>query len=281
MHRLLLFLFIALFVASCGPSEDEKASKYLTAAEASFQTEDFNKAKLQLDSIKLLHPKAFQTRKAGNRLMLRIEQTEQVRSLANLDSMELAKVEEFELIKKNYYLDKNEEYQEIGNYIIPQQRIENNYNKTFLRFQVDELGKMSMTSIYSGAKALGLKSIKVSTPDGLFAETPESTDTFASTNLGITSEKADFKNGNDGGVFSFLLNNMDKKITITFIGDRNHSYVMNSTEKKAMSEVSKLAIVLYSINELQQTKQEASRKLKFLEARIEKSDSIGAEVIQE
>ena len=281
MHRLFFILFIALFIASCGPSEDEKASKYLTAAEVSFQQEDFNKAKLQLDSIKLLHPKAFQTRKAGNRLMLSIEQTEQVRSLANLDSMELAKIEEFEQIKKNYYLDKNEEYQEIGNYIIQQQRIESNFNKTFLRFQVDELGKMSMTSIYSGAKALGLKAIKVSTADGLFAETPESTDTFASTNLGITTEKADFTNGNDGGVFSFLLNNVDKKITITFIGDRNHSYAMSSIEKKAVSEVSKLAVVLYSINELQKAKQEANRKLKFIEDRLEKTDSIANSTTQE
>lgn len=281
MHRLFFFLFISLFIAACGPSEDEKASKYLTAAEISFQHEDFNKAKLQIDSIKMLHPKAFQTRKAGNRLMLDIEQKEQVRSLANLDSLELVKIEEFEQIKKNYFLDKNEEYQEIGNYIIAQQRIENNFNKTFLRFQVDELGKMSMTSIFSGSRGIGLRSIKVSTPDGLFAETPESADTFVSTNLGITSEKADFKNGNDGGVMSFLLNNIDKKITVTFIGDRNYSYTMNSVEKKAVTEISKLAVLLYSINELKETKQEANRKLNFIEDRIAKSDSTTVDTVQE
>lgn len=273
MHRLIFLLFIALFIASCGPSEDEKASKYLTAAEISFKHEDFNKAKLQLDSIKLLYPKAFQTRKAGNRLMLSIEQTEQVRSLANLDSLELVKTKELEQIKKNYFLDKNEEYQEIGNYIIPQQRIESNFNKTYLRFQVDELGKMSITSIYASSRALGLRSIKVSTPDGLFAETPKSTDVFASTNLGITTEKADFKNGNDGGVISFILNNIEKRITVTFVGDRNYNYTMSRIEKKATTEISKLAMILHAITELQQTKQEASRKLKFIEARIAKTDS--------
>lgn len=277
MHRLFYILFITLFVTACGPTDDEKANKYLISAEHSFAEGDYNMAKLQIDSIKLLYPKAFETRKAGNRFMLKIEQEEQLRSLINLDSLEQVQVEEFNQLKGKYFLDKNAEYQEIGNYIIAPQRIENNMNKTYLRFQVDETGKMSFTAIYSGSRGIGLRAIKVATPDGTYAETPESTDTFASTNLGVTSEKADYKYGNDGDVIPFILNNLDKKLTVTFIGDRNYTYTMSNTEKKAAEEISKLTIVLHTITELNNTRKEAELKLKFVEGRMAKMDSLDNE----
>ena len=276
--RKLLMLFISIaFISGCGPSQDDKANKYLDAAKDSFEQGNYTKAKLQIDSIKLLYPKAFETRKAGIRLMLTIEQEEQLRGLVYLDSLELAKLDDFESIKSKYKLEKDENYQEVGNYIMPGQTIEKNINKTLLRFQTNELGVMSMTSIYSAARPINHHSIKVAISDGSFAQTPASSDTFVSTNLGITSEKSDYKLGSDGDVIPFIVNNQDQRITVTFIGDKNHSYTLSNAEKSAAVEVSKLANVLHTLTEIQKAKQEANLKLRFVEKRMAHNDSVDLE----
>ena len=276
--RKLLMLFISVaFISGCGPSQDDKASKYLDDAKASLEQGNYTKAKLQIDSIKLLYPKAFETRKAGIRLMLTIEQEEQLRGLVYLDSLEQAKLIDFESIKSKYKLEKDENYQEIGNYIMPTQTIERNINKTYLRFQVNELGVMSMTSIYSAPRGLGHHTIKVATSDGSFAQTPASTDTFVSTNLGITTEKSDYKLGADGDVIPFVVNNNDQKITVTFMGDKNHSYTLSPVEKKAAVEISELASTLHTLTEIQKAKQEANLKLRFVEKRMAHNDSVDSQ----
>ena len=42
-------------------------------AKAAYERGDYEEAKLQIDSIKILYPKAFETRKAGQALMLDVE----------------------------------------------------------------------------------------------------------------------------------------------------------------------------------------------------------------
>ena len=274
MQKTIILFFTVIFISACGPSDDQKASKFLEEAQISFEEGNFTKAKLQIDSIKMMYPKAFETRKAGIRFMLKIEQEEQLRGLTYLDSLDNAKQKQFISIQSNYKLEKDEKYQNIGNYIIPEQEIERNIHKSFLRFQVNELGVMSMTSIYSGSGAINHHSVKVSTPDGSFAETPISNDTFVSQNLGITSEKSDFKLGQDGDVINFILLNADKKIKVNLVGNRNYNFYLTNTEKKAATEINKLAKILSSITEVNKAKDEANLKLKFVKMRMEKNDSI-------
>ena len=274
MHKLNVILLALIFLVSCGTSEDNKAQKYLDAAIKSFQEGNYTKAKTEIDSIKLLHPKAFNTRKAGIRFMLDIEQEEQTRGLMYLDSLEIAKIEELDAIKHKYLLEKNKEYQEIGYYIIPEQSIEKNLNRSYLRFQVSEKGIMSVTATYSGRKGLNLQTVKASTTDQLFTETPLSDNNFVSQNLGLTTEKSDFKRGKDGDLINFIIVNNDKNIQITYTGDSNHQFILTPTEKKAAKEVNKLAKILYTLTEIQKAREEAHLKIKFIESRKLINDSI-------
>lgn len=51
-------------------------------AKAAYERGDYEEAKLQIDSIKILYPKAFEARKAGQALMLDVEtKTQQKRLL--------------------------------------------------------------------------------------------------------------------------------------------------------------------------------------------------------
>ncbi len=67
-----------------------------------FERGDYSEAKMQIDSIKILYPKAFETRREGIGLMQQVELKEQEKTLVYLDSMLQEKQEEVDAIKGNY-----------------------------------------------------------------------------------------------------------------------------------------------------------------------------------
>lgn len=84
----------------------EKSQWKLTIARAAYERGDYEEAKTQIDSIKILYPKAFEARKAGQELMLDVELKAQQEILAFLDSALQAKQAAFDAIKGKYTLRK-------------------------------------------------------------------------------------------------------------------------------------------------------------------------------
>ena len=74
MKKLIVLTCTLSLLTACGDSiEKKKAGEKLAAARAAFEHNDYNEAKLQIDSIKILYPKAFDTRKEGIKLMQQVE----------------------------------------------------------------------------------------------------------------------------------------------------------------------------------------------------------------
>ena len=253
------------------PCEDveKKAGEKLQAAREAFELGNYNEAKILIDSIKMLYPKAFETRRAGIGLMQEVELKEQEKSLVYLDSMLQAKQKDFDAIKGKYTFEKDAEYQNIGNYLHPSQVIEKNLHRSFLRFQVDENGVMSMTSIYCGAHNIHHVAVKVTAPDGSFAETPAAKDSYETTDLGEKIEKADFKLGEDGNVMGFLYLNKDKNIKVNYQGERPYSITMTTADRQALASVYELAQLLSSMTEIKKNMEEANLKIEFVKKKME------------
>ena len=252
-------ILLACLCCTLFSSEDveKKAGENLQAAREAFELGNYNEAKILIDSIKMLYPKAFETRRAGIGLMQEVELKEQEKSLVYLDSMLQAKQKDFDAIKGKYTFEKDAEYQNIGNYLHPSQVIEKNLHRSFLRFQVDENGVMSMTSIYCGAHNIHHVAVKVTAPDGSFAETPAAKDSYETTDLGEKIEKADFKLGEDGNVMGFLYLNKDKNITMT------------ADESQDLASVYELAQLLSSMTEIKKNMEEANLKIEFVKKKME------------
>ena len=79
MKKILGLLVISTLVISCGESIEQKAGHHLDNAKEAFSIGNFNVAKQEIDSIKILYPKAFEARRQGIRLMQQIEEAEQMR----------------------------------------------------------------------------------------------------------------------------------------------------------------------------------------------------------
>ena len=259
-------------LAGCGDGGEKAAQSHLQKAEKALQMELFSEAKLQIDSIKVLYPKAFEARKQGIKLMQQIDLKEQQKTLVYLDSQMQAKQAKLDSIKGGFVLEKDTAYQEIGNWFYPTQVVEKNVGRSFLRAQVSELGEMSLTSIYCAGGKLNHTSVKVSVGD-LFAETPITKDSYTTTDLGVTIEKADYKVGEDGGVAGFIAANQDKNIQLTFIGDKTYRTAMEKNDRKAIAELTELARILSGMEEIRKQQKEANLKIQFVTRKIEESKS--------
>ena len=273
MKKIILAAATLAFLLSGCNSDSKNAGKLFQRAELAFAAGDYNLARLQIDSIRTYYPKAVDVRKAGIHLQ-QIDLQEQHKTLAYLDSMMTVKQAELDSIKGNFVLEKDTAYQEIGNYFYPSQVVEKNIGRSFLRAQVNELGEMSLTSIYCGGGNIHHTAVKVSANDDTFAETPASTDSYETTDLGRAIEKADYKVGNDGGVAAYIAANKDKKsLKLEFIGDRNYKTTMYANDIKALTEVSNLARILAGMEEIRKEQKEANLKIQFVTRKIEEGEA--------
>ena len=274
MKKTGLSALLALSVlAGCGDGGEKAAQLHLQKAEKALQMEMFSEAKSQIDSIKVMYPKAFEARKQGIKLMQQVDLKEQQKTLVYLDSAMQVKQAQLDSIKGNFVLEKDTAYQEIGNWFYPTQVVEKNVGRSFLRGQVNELGEMSLTSIYCAGGQLNHTSVKVSVGD-TFAETPMSNDSYTTTDLGKAIEKADYKVGEDGGVVGFILANQDKNIQLTFIGDKTYRTAMQKNDRKAIVELAELARILSGMEEIRKQQKEANLKIQFVARKIQESKGL-------
>lgn len=274
MKKIGLSALLALaLLTGCGDGGEKQAQLHLQKAEQALLLENFSEAKLQIDSIKMLYPKAFEARKQGIKVMQQVDLKEQTKTLAYLDSVMLVKQAQLDSIKGDFVLEKDTAYQDIGNYFYPTQTVEKSLGRSFLRGQVSELGEMSLTSIYCAGGKLNHTSVKVSVGE-LFAETPMSKDSYETTDLGKTIEKSDYKVGEDGGVVGFIIANQDKNIQLQFVGDKTYRTAMQKTDRKAIVELAELARILSGMEEIRKQQKEASLKIQFVSRKIEEGQEV-------
>ena len=267
MKKVTLLACLCCTLLSC-ENVEKKAGEKLQTARAAFERGDFSEAKMQIDSIKILYPKAFETRREGIGLMQQVELKEQEKTLVYLDSLLQQKQGELDALKGKF----TPEYQQIGNYLHPSQVIEKNLHRSYLRFQVNENGQMSMTSIYCGPSNIHHVGVKVVAPDGSFAETPASKDSYETTDLGEKIEKADFKMGEDGNVIGFLYLNKDKNIKVNYQGERSYSTTMSPIDRQALAGVYELAQILSSVTQIKKEMEEAHLKVEFVKRKMQERE---------
>ena len=176
-------------------------------------------------------------------------------------------------MKSRFVFEKDAEYQNIGNYLHPSQVIEKNLHRSFLRFLVDETGQMTMTSIYCGASNIHHISVKVVAPDGSFAETPASKDSYETSDLGEKIEKSDYKLGEDGNAIGFIYLNKDKNIKVNYQGERSYSTTMTPADRQAAASVYELSQLLSSITQIKKEMEEANLKIEFVKRKMQEREA--------
>ena len=99
MKKILALVALSSNIISCGENIEQKAGHHLDNAKEAFSIGNYNVAKQEIDSIKILYPKAFETRRQGIKLMQQIEEAEQLRAIEYEDSMIAVAQAAFDKIK--------------------------------------------------------------------------------------------------------------------------------------------------------------------------------------
>lgn len=261
-RRNLFIVIMVLCCISCGESVEQKAQNLVDEARVAYEACDYQTAKILLDSVKKAYPKAFDVRRKALALGRDVELGEQRRSLEYFDSELAALSLRRDSLLPGFILEKDIKYQDVGNYMIPSQTVKNNLNNSYLRAQVDENGILTLTSVYRG-KAISHNSVKVSSGNN-YAECNLPFNMYSSKHLGVTTERLDFRYGQDGGLMDFI-SVCDGKILVELSGAKSYKYFLRKSDAKAIAQVAELAKILQAIDSLRSMRAETERHIEFIE----------------
>jgi len=269
-----LLLTALLLLTACSQG-NRQAQQLLDRATAAFEAGQLENSKNLIDSIKVLYPKAYETRHAGNELLRQVEKSIQQRNINYLDSTLNVRTKQVEEIRSQYAYERDTAYQETGRFLAPTQVIEKNTSRSYLRFQTEEDGRMSLTSIYVGGSSIHHTSVKVTAPDGTYAETPSSTDSYETTDMGMKIEKADYPLEKDGGLTAFICQHAKENLKMQFAGDRTVNVPLTAADRQACVKVYELSQLLSEITSIKAQKEEAQTKIRFIDEMVKKAAEEG------
>lgn len=273
LQRILLGVLLGVTMAGCTDTEKRDADALFQRATLSFETKNYSLAKLQADSIKLLYPKAFDTRAKAQDLLLHVDYAETLAGQMFTDSVLVETYERLAPLEEALYFDKDERYQEVGFYYAPRHRSEKNVGRTYMRPQVDERGGHSVVVFYRGS-TLNAHTLRFTAPDATFVEVKATSEPYLMSDVTGRTERTDFVLRPIGGVSPFLSMHSEQTIKVTIIGHEGTASVpFSKADAEAFLQVYELAVALNSVNELEKQQNELRRRMDFVTRRIQ-ADSI-------
>jgi hypothetical protein len=264
---------MVLLFAGCNNKGKEARTRYEKAVDL-YEQNDLFAARNEIDSIWLYFPKEVNVLKDVVELKRLVELKEADRNIAYCDSLLPIRQEEAGVLDKNFVLEKDTLYQDIGNYVWKQQTIERNVERSYVRCKVSEDGVMSLESVYFGSRPLDHTGIKVSAKDGLFAETVsipyDGGLNYRFQDLGNTTEVVTYKGENGVDAVKFIYANAGERIKVEYTGGKAYTLYMAEADKKALVATYNLAAVLSDIDTLLRERDKATKRKAYLEDKLNK-----------
>jgi len=272
-----IFLSLTGLLGSCASKNDVQADDYLYQARELIKSQQFQLAKLYVDSVRIKFPKEYVKIREGITVIREINFAEQKRSLAFCDSMLKVRQNELPDVQKLFVFEKNAEYESIGHYVYKSQAEGSTIGKTFLQTKVDEKGNLILTSYYSGGRSLNHTALKVSSNDDSYAESqvvPRDGALNYQFNDGNTHyEIVRFNQKAENGVVNFILTHENNPVTITLTGGNSTAYKLKTDDRRAMKAASDLSVILTDINRLLNEIRLAQAKMNYIQKKQENFDA--------
>lgn len=260
--HLLLLLAATYTLFSCEKSIEEPARLLLAEARELYAADDYNSARILIDSISMTYPKAYKTRREAEILRREVMLKEKQRDVEYFTGMYDVLVERRDSLVTGFTFNKDAQYQDMGYYTVPSQAIALNPFNSFLRASVKENGDAYLASYYRGAK-ISHKTLKVSSGESfVICENPFSSRSYWY--LGVYNERRDYRYGADDGVMDFIASATDL-VKVNISGEQGkYEYMLRDDDAKAIKRVIELSNLLKMVEEARSMRDEAQRSLDFL-----------------
>lgn len=261
--NLFLTLMAGLLLTNCAEDIEKQAQPYLLRARQSYASEEYALAKLQIDSIKQLYPKAIETRTQAQALLIDVELAEARAGKAYTDSLIAAAKAKAEPLTSTLYLDKDTRYQDIGTYYASRHRTERNVGKSYLRPQTDEHGTLTITAFYRG-RAITPQALRFTAPDGSYVDLQPTAEPYVMSDATGRTERTDFAATPEEA--HFVARHATVKATL--LSEKSKAQIpFAKADTQALTQVAELAATLQAITTLQTRQEELARRIAFYEQR--------------
>lgn len=269
--KLLNILLIIPLLAGCG--ESREARQRLDEATALYENKQFAAAKSIIDTINIRYPREIAVRKEALTLMRLTERGECERNIAYCDSMLPLYTAEAETLKKTFVFEKDTAYDETGRYVPPAMTIERNVERSYIRCGVNEEGEMYMASVYCGISPLNHTGLKLSTRDGLLAETPsipyDGGLNYRFKDQGNTTEVVTYSGEHCKSIAGFFYAIDEReRIKAEYTGGKPFSLYLSDADKKNIRATCELAAVLSEITAMQKEIIRAEKKIRLIDGKL-------------
>lgn len=260
--HLLLLLAATYTLFSCEKSIEEPARLLLAEAQELYAADEYNSARILIDSISMTYPKAYKTRREAEILRREVMLKEKQRDVEYFTGMYDVLMERRDSLVAGFTFNKDAQYQDMGYYTVPSQAIALNPFNSFLRASVKENGDAYLASYYRGAK-ISHKTLKVSSGESfVICENPFSSRSYWY--LGVYNERRDYRYGADDGVMDFIASATDP-VKVNISGEQGkYEYMLRDDDAKAIKRVIELSNLLKMVEEARSMRDEAQRSLDFL-----------------
>ena len=269
---LLAIAVLALF--SCVSKVEDPAEELLSRARIEYENGKYNNARILLDSIKIVSPKAYKTLREAEKLRREAMIKENERNVLFYEEELRALTAVRDSMAAGFDFTKDKRYQDKGYYTAPSQAIAQNAYNNFLRASVYEDGTMYLTSFYRG-KSIRHKCVKLSCGDTYVScSAPFLERNFK--DLGVNNERRDYKYGQDDGLVDFVVATQGA-IEVELSGANGKvNYTLRAADAAAIRSVFELSQAIKAVKVNEEMLDEARYMLDFLK-RSEARSSASAE----
>jgi hypothetical protein len=183
-------------------------------------------------------------------------------------------MEEAEKLKRGFVFEKDSAYEDTGHYVWKQQTIERNVERSDIRCGVDEKGEMYLASVYFGKRPLNHTGLKLSAPDGAYAETVsipyDGGMNYRFKDGENTTEVVTYKGENCLAAVRFIYATQEKvRIKAAYTGGTPFSLYLGETDKKIIRATCDLATVLGDIEAMRREKEKSAKKIAYIDSKMQ------------
>ncbi|MDR1884077.1 MAG: hypothetical protein LBR26_15060 [Prevotella sp.] len=260
----IVILFVVLL--ACG-AKDDGARRRLDSARRFYANKEYLQAKQEIDSIKILYPKAFDQIRASLVFLDTVRRAENEQIIAGCDSLIALHTPALDEIKSRFSFQRNKEYQETGSYIPKESATGGGITGAMLRSGVGEDGILYIESVFVGPKQKHNR-IEVSAKDGSFARSLAVNDdglNYRFSNMGKEYEIIRFAGKSENGIARFVFTNSNAPLTVTLEGQGKYTYSLSQTAKSSISGSFRLSTMMLQLDSLKTAKEKAEYRIYYLD----------------
>ena len=256
-----LLLVATFIISSCETNVEQPATELLEKARTEFVEGKYNNARLLIDSIRVVSPKAYKTLREAEQLRRKVLVKEKERDVEYLQGELSRYVAVRDTLAAGFTFNKDTRLGK-GYYIVPSQNVVLNQQNNYLRAYVNEDGTMYLTSFYRG-KGIGHTTVKVSSGSS-YASCDEPFLSRKYKDLGVNNERCDYRYGQDDGLIDFMLAAQGALEVELSGGKGSVRYALRNSDVEAVRSIYHFSQAILAARHFEELLGEAQHSLEFL-----------------